>query len=59
MDPKTAEWAKKAAEKDGKWPADKLAKAKKLAEKLKGATGIDNPHALARWQTAKAGGKEG
>ena len=26
-----------------------LKKAKKLAEKMKGKKGIDNPHALARW----------
>jgi len=26
-----------------------LKKAKKLAEKMKGKKGVDNPHALARW----------
>lgn len=37
------------------------ARAKKQAERLKGKRGVDNPHALARWQVKKGqkvGGKK-
>jgi len=55
MDPKLVAWAKKAEDKDSKWPLDKLAKAKKIAEKLKKSNpAFDNPHALSRWMTARA-----
>jgi len=62
MNPAMAAWAKKAASSDSGWPKDKLSKAKKLAERMKGKKEIENPHALARWTTARnktKAGKEG
>ncbi len=53
MDRKVQAWAKAAASGKGKWPPEKLAMAKRLAEKLKKHPEIDNPHALARWAVAR------
>jgi biotin-(acetyl-CoA carboxylase) ligase len=55
-----AKWAKRAADEETKWPADKLKKAKKLAGKLAEHEEVENPHALARFVVAQkkaAGGK--
>lgn len=50
-----AAWAKRAKTMDTKWPKAEIAKAKKLAERLKGSVAkdkVDNPFALARFITA-------
>lgn len=41
------------AKKKRKMTRKQIGKAKRLAEKLKGKRGIDNPHALARWQVRR------
>lgn len=54
MNKELEDWAKRRSEKKGnKWPREKLRKAKRLAEKMKGNPDIDNPHALARWAAAR------
>lgn len=53
MDEKIQKWAKQAKKKGTGWPKEKLEEAKLLAEKLKGKSNIDNPHALARWMVAR------
>ena len=59
MDAKVQKWAKMTKSAGGKgWPVDKVRKAKKLAEKLKGSGAIDNPHALARWAVARGAVKK-
>lgn len=35
-----------------------IKKAKRMAEKMKGKEGIDNPHALARWQVKQSAKKK-
>lgn len=53
MKPGIAAWAKKAAEDDTGWPVEKMKKAKRLAESMKGKDEIDDPHALSRWMVAR------